>query len=363
MSIFSLESTRKVSEKLIKGQDYIEVLDGNQVPRNYVNLDNDKWCKTEGYMEFTPLKEAKGIGGHYKHENEKRFKTTLDKKTGLTWGIPKEIDAETKTWSHEMIIVKGNMVFDLSIKQQAMYAACIKNSCFCEGSPNLVGTPIYKVLDREVVADKKIKEITYRRKAEDIIFGLDYEGMIEMGLNIGINISANNSRAMLEAEIHRVMNKDAKAFVEMYNSPNRVYISILNKAVSLNVITKSAMQEYMYGGQTLGHSKETAIKYLMDNNNVATAISLKCKEIDSQSLLSNKIVYEEPIKRDELEEKEFNPADYKAPFATEESPKSDNSEMGSLRLRAKSAGVKGYHLTTISYENLLKKTEEAENSK
>lgn len=362
MSIFSLESTRKVSEKLIKGQDYIEVLDGNQVARNYVNLDNPKWCKQDGIMEFIPLKEAKGVNGHFKHENEKRFKTTLDKTTGLTWGIPKEIDPETKIWSHEMIIVKGNMVFDLSIKQQAMYAACIKNSCFCEGSPNLVGTPIYKVNDREVIADKKIKEITYRRKAEDIIFALNYDGIKELALNFGVNLAANTNPSMLTAELHRVMNKDPKAFVEMYNDPNRVYVSILNKAISLNVITVTAMQAYMYGGQTLGHSKETAIKYLMDNNNTSTTISMKCKEIEAQSLLSNKVVYEEPINRVESE-KEFDPADYKAPFATEDAPKEDNNEMDVLRERARLAGVKGYQLPTMSYEKLLSKTEEAEKIK
>lgn len=359
MSIFSSASKKVVSERLIKGQDYIEVLDGNQVPRNYINLDSPKWCKQEGIMEFEPLKSAKGIAGSFKHENEIRFKTTFDKGTGCTWGIPTEIDAETKEWKHETIIVRGSMVLDLSIKQQAMWAACIKNSTFCEGSPNLVGKPSYKVYDKAKVAENKIKEISFRRQAEDIIFGLNREGMKEVALMIGVNTVANSNPNMLEAEVHRVMNLNPKEFVSSYNDPNRPYVSIFNKAVSLGVITKTAMQEYLYGGQPIGHSKEAAIKYLVDNNNTATVIDLKCKEIDVESNRSLAIVEhtrEEIV--EEVDEKEFNPADYVAPFGGDK--KGDDEEMVNLKARAKAAGVKGTHLTTWTKESLTKKLEEVE---
>jgi len=364
MSIFNVDSrVKKVSEMLVRGEDYLEVVDGNQSIRNYVNLNNEKYCKREGYLEFQPMKNNKGMSGSLKHENIKVFRTVLDRKTGLTWGIPTDIDPETKQWKHQPIIVEGPIVLDLSIKDQANIAAMIKNSTFCEGSPNLIGKPEYKIIDRERIADTKVKEIAYRRKAEDIIFGLDEDALIEVAINNGINVGANRKLSMLTAELHRVMNLDPKKFVDDYENKDRVYVSIFNKALSINVITHDVKTgSYMYMGLPLGHSVDMAIKYLKDNNSTATAISLKSKDVDKESNISMSATDEVSVDNPYDLLDDTKPVTTANPFADEvaKEEKVDSEEMVRLRARAKELKIKGYHLKTLTEEALLIKIKEAE---
>lgn len=365
MNPFITESTQKVSEKLIAGTDYVEVADGNQATHKYVNLNNEDYCKRDGVVEFIPMKNNKGIGGTFKHENVKVFRTVLDRVTGLTWGVPLSVDHETKEIKHQQFRVEGSVILDLSVKSQAILAAMIKNSTFCEGSPNLIGTPVYKVLDKEKQAEANVKNITYRRKAEDIIFNLKEDGLIEMALNIGVNVSANKKLSMLTAEIHRVMNLDPEKFVKIYENPNRVFTSIFNRGRHNNIITHDvAVGDFKYNGLTLGHSQEMAVKYLMDNDNIATTIELRSKEHEKSS--NRTLVKAEPVKvsvdtekeamRKRIEELESKAnankwaedvklEEFKAPFEVEDNSAAED-ELIILRAKAKSYKIQGAHLAT-----------------
>ena len=374
MNVFNLTANDNVSETLREGTDYIIVKDGNGAETKIVNLANEKYCPRKGFIEIEAMRKSN------KHENVKMIRKIRDKKTNLFYGIPTGINTETKELQFKAIWIDNKMLFDLSIPDQAMACAIILNSQYIEGSPNQQGRSLWKVIDKEVIAHKEINKRTLRRQAEVIIESLSGSALEEAAINLGINVDANRSVFMLTNEIYRVMELDPKKFIELHNNPEREYISVFNKAVAKGFIVNDVLTgNYIYGNIPLGHNKEMAIKFLVDNTGMATTLNAKCDMQDAESRKSMEIKQESAqsqSKEAEMQKKIMEleaelaknkkVEEFKDPFASMESvvseeTKKDSAEvMADLKARAKELGIKGFALPHMTEAKLVAAIEEAE---
>lgn len=374
MNVFNLTANDNVSETLREGTDYIIVKDGNGAETKIVNLANEKYCPRKGFIEIEAMRKSN------KHENVKMIRKIRDKKTNLFYGIPTGINTETKELQFKAIWIDNKMLFDLSIPDQAMACAIILNSQYIEGSPNQQGRSLWKVIDKEVLAHKEINKRTLRRQAEAIIESLSGGALEEAAINLGINVDANRSVFMMTNEIYRVMELDPKKFIELHNNPEREYISVFNKAVAKGFITHDVLTgNYIYGNIPLGHNKEMAIKFLVDNTGMATTLNAKCDMQDAESRKSmevqkdavqsqsKEVEMQKKIMELEAELAKNKPAEeFKSPFASMESvvseeTKKDSAEvMADLKARAKELGIKGFGLPHMTEAKLVAAIEEAE---
>lgn len=349
-----------VSEMLTEGKDYIVIKGDGDFEYKYVNLGhNSPYIQRTGVVEIEPLKTNRGINGVNKHDNYIPIKRFKDKKTKLFWGIPLGYNSQTKDIDHELIAIEGKMIFDLSIENDAIKFAIIKNSPFIEGSPNADGRPVYKIKDKEIEASSDIDKRSLRRKAEDIVESLREDGLFEMARNMGINIEANKSITRLTNELYRVIDLNPRSFLDIYNNPQRVYISLFHKALSLGIIIENRTNgTFMFRAIPLGYSKEAAIKHLVDNNNTATAVKLNIDEIEAGTLASMSFTKQatgeldeekEALKKRiaELEARSVSPVD-----------ESEHEDLASLKEKAKELKIKGYEL--MKKETIIKKIEETE---
>jgi hypothetical protein len=372
MNVFNLTANNNVSEMLKEGVDYIIVKDGNGAETKIVNLANEKYCPRKGFIEIEAMRKSN------KHENVKMVRKIRDKKTNLFYGIPVGINPETKELQFKAIWIDNKMLFDLSIPDQAMACAIILNSQYIEGSPNQQGRSLWKVIDKEVLAHKEINKRTLRRQAEAIIESLSGSALEEAAINLGVNVDANRSVFMMTNEIYRVMELDPKKFIELHNNPEREYISVFNKAVAKGFITHDVLTgNYIYGNIPLGHNKEMAIKFLVDNTGMATTLNAKCDMQDAESRKSMEVQQESvqsQSKEAEMQRKimeleaelaKNKPVEeFKDPFAGMASADTDKEDaetrLVNLKARAKELGVKGFALPHMTEAKLVAAIEEAE---
>jgi hypothetical protein len=373
MNVFNLDLRQSTARGLKKDVDYKEILDGNGFAHKFVNLENPKYCQMEGIIEVEALKVTN------KHLNQKIIRKTKDRNTGLYWGLPISINPDTKELMCKSFTLEDRNIFDLSVPDQAIAWAILKNSTCMEGSPNLYGKPYYKVIDKEKKAAENISRRTIRQKAEVIIGKLQGSSLQEMAINLGVNVEANRNISMLTDEVYRKMEENPKEFIEMYENPQRQYISIFNRGLALGILDYNLAEgTYKYNGLQMGHTKEMAIKYLVDNNNLATSIDSRCNSLESDSKEAMKVRYEEQNEMNAYDEvaelrkklmeaeallkenKIEKEVEFVSPFNLPEKAKDNESEMVELRERAKALKIPGAHLPSVKKETLLAKIAEAE---
>lgn len=360
---------KSIDEMPIEERDYVEIMDGFGVKHKHVNFSNPKYCKREGIVEFVPMRYAKGIAGQPKHDNYKAFKKVRDRRTKYIWGVSTNgVNPETKLIEYDLIVVEGAILLDCTIEEDAIKAAMIMNGPYCEGSPNLVGKPTYKVRDKERIAETNINKRTNRRKAEDIALSLNRKQLLEMATNMGINVTANPG-AMLEEELFRVIDLDPAKFIRIWENKDREYISIFKKALSVGVIIHNVTTGiYMYNGLEMGHNEDMAVKYLVDNRGIATTISTvvnenEVKSHEAMGITKSKSDQEElaKLKAELAELKKIKLADSIIKGENEGKTFTEpDEELQSLRERAKELKIPGYNLPTMTKEKLRAKIEEAE---
>jgi len=359
----------KVGEmpELQEGVHFEIVKDKNGYSYKYAILDHEMWCPKEGIVEIRRMKNNLTLAGTPKNDDEVVIKRFKDRKTGLLFGLHNGVDDRTGMIQHTYAKLDGNMMFDLSIPQDrrlyimAMYGPSV------EGSPNQSGKPAYKVFDKQLIASKNIDTRKLKRKVEDIIESLHGSALEEMAENIGVNVKANRNHQMLLDEVYRVADNNPRKFIEIYESKDREFITIFNKAVSLGIIKMDfATNTYSFGGIPLGYSKEAAINYLIEKPGIASSIKVQCDDIDkgtskSMAFVKDNVDPEKEAMRKRIAELEALAKGNKSEVVvTEEvSVKSEDEEMVALRLEAKELKVAGYGLPSISKDKLKSKIEEA----
>ncbi len=373
MQVFSNDPRQTTSKGLVKGVDYLEVEDGNGYSHKIVNLDHPKWCPSEGIIELEALRSSN------RHDSYNIVRKTKDKKTGLYWGVPVDIDETTKQLKWLSFILENRKTLDLSIPHERREWLVLKNSTLVEGSPNQFGKQSYKVIDKEQKAIANVNKRLIRQRAEAIVSKLNGKTLEEAAVNLGVNLEANKNLAMLTDEVYRKMEENPAEFVKMMEDPQRAYISILNRGLAMGIIIYDNLyRSHKYGGLDIGDTKEAAIKYLVDNNGIATAINNRCNTQEAESKEAMQLGYEDnevSSSYDEITElkRKLAEADAKLaeaglvkeivftpPFAAEvaEVVADEVNDLESLKARAKALEIKGYNM--MKEDKLIAKIAEAE---
>jgi hypothetical protein len=372
-----LENDQDVSETLQVGIDYTIVKDKSGYEFKYVNFNKPGLIKRDGLVEIKQMKQNLTSDGKRKHNQEVRFKRYTDSATGLLWGLHKGVNNSTGNIAHEEIVLEGDMLFDLKNKKDAVLCAIILNSPFVEGSPNQVGRPLYKVFSKEAEAAKSVDKRSLRRKCEDIIESLakqDKVALEEMARNIGVHVEANRYGNMLLDEVYRIMENDPRKFLDIYNNPNREYITIFNRALSKGILKEDfASGTFMYGAIHLGYSKDDAIGHLVNDSSMASTIKVQCDALDKgtlKSMANTNFGKDDSSKDAEIAKLRAELAKHQpkaekiegsAPVIGTMQSNEDADEYAKLLERAKELKIKSPHFIK-TVEGLKAKIEEAENA-
>lgn len=288
-NFFNLEMKSRSGENLIvEGVDYKIVKDGNGVERKIINFENPKHCPREGIIELIPLKMSS------RHENKVGFRIVTDRVTGIIYGIPTGINAETKQIEWLKINLNDAETFDLTIPLDAMKWTCIKNSFFVEGSPNVKGKAKYKVRDVERAANLFLQGRAQKRKAVDIAEGLMGSQLVEMARNIGIPPEANSS-STLQVAVIEFAEKTPALFMKIWDSPTRKELSVFKKALANGIIIQDSMTGYMYQGNHLGPNEAMAVEFLKEFPNICNTIDVLSQKTETDSVKAMAMQIEKPI--------------------------------------------------------------------
>jgi len=358
-----MNSTQMNSEMLIEGTHYEIVKDGTGYGYKYAILDHEMWVPKEGIVEIRRLKNNLTLAGTPKNDDEVIIKRYMDRPTGLLIGLHTGVNDRTKTINHNYVKLEGSMMFDLSIPADRRLYIIAMRSPMVEGSPNQSGKPVYKLYDKQIIASKNIDKRKLRQKTETIIESLKHDQLEEMARNIGVNVEANRNPSMLLEEVYRISENDPRKFIEIFENPNREYITIFHRARAKNIITLDfASNTFMYGGIVLGHSQDAAINFLTESQGIASAMKIQCDDVDKGTRQSMSFVKSEENELDKLRaelaalkaKQTDKPTDIN-PIKEENTP-----SLEELKARAKELGIKGFALPHMTEAKLVTAIEEAE---
>lgn len=275
---FSLAVKSRAGEDLVKeGVDYKIIKDGNGTEYKVVNFDNEAICPREGIVQFHPLRVSS------RHENRVGFRVTVDRNTGIIYGIPTGINPKTKELEFMKINLRDSETFDLTNPTDAMKATVIRNSHFLEGSPNVNGKAKYKTFDAERQALNFLSQRASKRKAVDLAEGLFGETLIDVARLLGVPPEANSLPTM-HAEVIKRAEDNPKMFLEVYESPTRKEMTVFKRAMANGVIEQEIGTGYIYNGSPLGQTEGMVVEYLRDYPQVCQAIDMLSKKQESDSV-------------------------------------------------------------------------------
>jgi len=352
-----------------KMKPYIIQRDGNGNEVRHINFNHPEMCKREGIIRLIPLKTTN------RHLSNNSFRRIYDKEHQMSLGIPSHIDPKSKEWVYQKITLVGEETLDLRIDADAKRWAVIKRSHILQGSPNLQGVPVYKVIDTEREAEMKLAKRNIKRKAERIAEDLTGIMLEDMAIACGIPI-AGNSPTTLSVAVIEFAERNPKEFMDIWDSDLRTENFILKRAIEMDVVEIDPHHGVMYGGQSMGSNEPNAVLYLKENPHIATAIATltKRKDEDGQKAMdaSKKPIYEdsrdseiEILKAELARQKELNNTlktqNIEGELAKDVKGKVLDNEHKLLLEDAKTLGIKGANL--MSKETLQTKVDEERNKK
>lgn len=342
-NFFNLVTETRSGEALIKeGIHFKLIKDGLGNEYKVINFENKDICQRQGIISLIPMRLTS------RHENKVGFRIVTDKQTGIIYGIPQGINAETKKLDFLKITLNDHETLDLSNPTDAMKWVVIKNSFFLEGSPNLSGKPKYKVVDVEKQAREYLSNRGQKRKAVDIAEALTGDSLTDMARNLGIPPEAN-SIPTLQMEVIKRAEDNPKQFMDIYDSPTRKELTILKRAISEGIVIYDTVIGWNYNGAPLGQNESMAIEYLKEYPQTCQAIDIITKKQTDNSEKAMAKSESKPI----LDDKDARIARLEAELAAKESIikevsaekiVNDVSEVGRFVAEGKRLGIRGIHL-------------------
>jgi len=259
---------------------YVEVPDGFGTKIKIINFDNPKLAPFEGHIKLIPIRTTT------RHENKASLRKVYDRKNGVIIGINNFINPETKQWEFLKIQLTDSETFDLSDPMDRKKWIVLKHSRFVEGSP--FQSPdkrevTYRVEDKNKEAELFLQRRAAKRKAETIADGLYGENLIDMARNLGFSAD-NVSVPVLHKEVIEYAEKNPVKFIEIWDSPTRIHLTVLKRAVATGVISNNPPHGFMYGAIPIGINEPLAINYLQENAHISQAIDMLSRKQESDSV-------------------------------------------------------------------------------
>ncbi len=296
-------------------------------------------------------------------------------------GIPTGIHPKSKEIIFQRLSLFPLNTYDLSVPMQRKQAIVLRYSYIVIGSPNLsanMACHMFREHDVEKAAYLDIQRIEDAQRALSIAKGLKGEELADMARNMGI-MPEVVSLPILTAEVLKAAEKRPNEFLEIYESPNRQYTTILKRALDVGLIEFNPMNGYLYNKQYIGQYEPNVYEYFKKFPDVAEAIDLKSKaslkesekamakeapttsrkDVDIENALLKKQLAEMQAKLQEASAKNIRTelADEKEPNVeleiTLEKLKAEASELGLGK------GLHHYKATEDSIGKLRAKIEEA----
>lgn len=371
MDFFKLGAQERVKPEL--GVHYIIVKDGNGVEHKVINLDNKDICPTEGYVEIEAIKKQwTSNRANLRHNNNSSWKVIRDKEWDVLIGIPVGIDAKTKSIIWQKLTFDDGEILDLSVPANAKKWACFRRGPNFIDSPNYnSGTKSpYMAVNKEQEAKKFEIKVRSKRRAVDIAEKLAGEELREMGIACGFDVKAMSPNT-LWMEVYKLADTKPDEFLKIVESDTRIEMTILKRAVQMNIVQQNYEQGYNWNGLTLGYSEQEAITYLRDNPRAAASIDALAREtslgsdkamggrapIPTSAADARTAILEKQLA--EMQELVKKLSGEKIEAQASKVLSNVDPEFEELQTKAKSYGIKGLHLIKDK-EKLRKKVQEAE---
>jgi hypothetical protein len=300
-SLFNLGTKTNSSSEAIKEGVHYKNWDPKKtgLPYKIFNFDNEELCPTKGIIHLESYKVSKNVNGHRRHKTSIKFDRVYDSATGIIIGIPVGYDEKNDRPIFKSIHLEEDNYFNLANPEDAKTWAVVKNSYFVEGSPNAHDKKmiIYRVHDKEKEADLYNAKREIKRKAERIADGLHGKQLLETAIQLGFNVD-DMSPSIMSMKVSQVAESEPKRFMDVWDSPNKLEITIIKRALSTAIITEDIQLGYMYGAIQLGISEALAVEYLKDHPQIRVVIDQQSQAKQSDSIKAMSDVTTAPIADD-----------------------------------------------------------------
>ena len=264
------------------------------VPLRIFNFENAELCKRTGLIELEAFKVAKTKDGARRHNTSVTFNKVYDSANNIIIGIPKGTNKDGNL-EFETIHLRDHQIFDLANPKDAMTWAVVKNSYYVEGSPFAERKlTVYRVFDKEVEAETYINKRYIKRKAETIAEALVGSQLTETAISLGVNLEGMSENVILMT-VCKIAESDPKRFMEVWDSPNKLELTIFKKALNCGVIIQDLRDGYVYNTLPLGVTEPQAIEYLKQNPLTRNVIDMLCKQKESDTVKSMNVKTTSPI--------------------------------------------------------------------
>lgn len=188
-------------------------------------------------------------------------------------GFVKEIltnQKDTRGNLKKLKVTFNDYTLTVSTKQKKLIEF-IKNSPFCEGSDNLIGRPLMKVVDARADKKKIVEEKTIIAKAMAIAYNLKDEELQVYAVLCG---TTSDDPIFQKEKVYSYAEINPVGFIELVGESNEFISRItafVRRALNRKVITKKG-GIHMWEDVILGNSEDDAVAYLSKDTEVYDAI-------------------------------------------------------------------------------------------
>lgn len=281
----SLAGTQNSNKQVEEAPEYIIIKDGYGVDHKVINLEHPK-IRRNGIIELVPTRSST------RHATQVRYTKWQDTNSGIIYGIFTGVNPKTKELMFQSILLRNDVVLDLSNNSDAKKWAVLQYASFLRGSVNFKEhhKTQYKIHDKEQEAQEFLSKRVFKRKAIDIAEGLIGEGLVDMARDLGMD-PKSYSVPTLHAELIKISEENPKRFMDVWDNPMRTQLTILKRGIATGIVTQDLTGlGFMFGAHTLGTTEGAATDYLRQHPQLGIAIDQQArnKESDSVKAMSSK---------------------------------------------------------------------------
>ncbi len=296
--LFNLGSVQNSNSEAVKEGEHYKLWNPkkNGIPMRIFNFENAELCPRKGMIELQAFRVSKNVNGHRRHNTSIKIDRAYDSANNIIIGIPAGYNEKEDRPYFKTFYLEDGTVFNLANPDDAMKWAVVKNSPYVEGSPNADRSMVvFRVKDEEKEAELFIAKQEIKRKAGVIASGLFGAQLLETGLALGLNVDSMSPAVML-MRVCQIAEAEPKRFMEIWDSPNKLEISVIKRALSTGIVVEDVQFGLMYGALSLGISEALAVDYLRTNPQIRAVIDQqsKLKQNDTLKAMTADIVA--PIK-------------------------------------------------------------------
>lgn len=252
------------------------VKDGHGQEHKVVNFDNKEMIQFEGLVIIEAIKKST------RHQPSANWRAWRDPITDIWWGIPAGLHPKTKNIRWSPIEINDIRTFDLADRQDRQEWAVLSQATFLVGSPNQKYKPTHKVLDKEKDAQDRIKKVSARTEANEIVKNLSELQVIDMARIVGNIDTKQSSPLIIRADLMEWADRNPIEFNKAWFAGNRAVLVVFKRCEATGLIHFDPTAGYVWKRTTpLGTSEPSAVAYVAKNHALLAAMDNESKSKDT----------------------------------------------------------------------------------